>query len=68
MLANIISGHRKVPPYGLEGGQPGMVGENTVEHADGRITRLSGTDQVELDVGDVVVIKTPGGGGFGAPR
>ena len=37
------------------------------EHADGRVSRLSGTDQVELAVGDVVVIKTPGGGGFGTP-
>ncbi len=66
MVANIISGHRKIPPYGLNGGQPGKVGSNHVIHADGSITSLGGTDQIELMPGDVVVIKTPGGGGYGA--
>ena len=65
MLANIISGHRKVPPYGLHGGAAGKVGHNYVEHADQTITQLSGTAQIALKAGDVVVIKTPGGGGFG---
>ncbi len=64
MLANIISGHRKVPPYGLHGGAAGKVGHNYVEHADQTITQLSGTAQIALKAGDVVVIKTPGGGGF----
>ena len=63
--ANIISGHRKIPPYGLEGGAPGKTGHNRIEHADGRITELDGTDSVELAPGDVFVIMTPGGGGFG---
>ena len=65
--ANIISGHRKVPPYGLEGGFPGKTGCNRVEHADGRITELDGTDSVDLVSGDVFVVMTPGGGGFGTP-
>ena len=67
MLANIISGHRRVPPYGLEGGEPGKTGSNYVEHAGGGRTELSGTDQIELKTGDLFVIKTPGGGGYGSP-
>ena len=63
MTANIISGHRKVPPYGLHGGGAGKTGRNYVEHADGTVTRLSGVDQAALKAGDVVVIETPGGGG-----
>ena len=63
MTANIISGHRKVPPYGLHGGGAGQTGRNYVEHADDTVTRLSATDQIELKAGDVVVIETPGGGG-----
>ncbi len=68
MLANIISGHRKVPPYGLNGGGNGKVGNNYVEHADQSITQLCGTDQIALKAGDVVVIETPGGGGFGQDK
>ena len=65
MTSNIISGHRRVPPYGLDGGQPGKVGSNHIEHEDGRITTLGGTGQADLKAGDLFVIKTPGGGGFG---
>jgi len=67
MVANIISGHRKVPPYALAGGGEGMVGVNRVEHEDGSVTNLKGTDQITLKAGDVFVIETPGGGGYGAP-
>jgi 5-oxoprolinase (ATP-hydrolysing) len=65
MQANILSGHRKIPPYGLAGGGSGAVGINTVEHADGSVTHLAGTDQIDLKAGDVFVIQTPGGGGYG---
>ncbi len=65
ITANIISSHRKVPPYGLAGGGKAQVGENRVEHADGTVTKLSGKDQIELKQGDVFVIETPGGGGYG---
>ncbi|MGY9107230.1 MAG: hydantoinase B/oxoprolinase family protein, partial [Alphaproteobacteria bacterium] len=66
LKANLLSGHRRIPPYGLAGGGDAKVGSNTVEHADGSITRLSGTDQIKLKVGDTVVIETPGGGGYGS--
>ena len=65
MTANIISSHRKVPPYGLAGGGNAQIGKNRVEHADGSVTELSGIGQVELQQGDVFVIETPGGGGYG---
>lgn len=68
MTANIISGHRKVPPYGIKGGQSGATGKNRVEHPDGSVTELPGVAQVELKAGDVFVIETPGGGGCGVCR
>ncbi len=65
MQANILSGHRQVPPYGLHGGSVGATGSNSVEHVDGSTTQLAGTDRIELRAGDTFVIKTPGGGGYG---
>jgi 5-oxoprolinase (ATP-hydrolysing) len=68
MTAAILSGHRRVPPYGMKGGQPAALGRNCVVRADGRVETLGGTDQRAMGPGDVFVIETPGGGGFGAPR
>jgi 5-oxoprolinase (ATP-hydrolysing) len=65
MTAAILSGHRRVPPYGLAGGEPGAVGRNRVERADGRVEKLGGTAKLEMNPGDVFVIETPGGGGYG---
>ena len=65
MIAAILSSHRKVPPPGAAGGSPGALGRNYVERADGAIAELSGTGQTEMSPGDVFVIETPGGGGFG---
>ena len=65
MTANIISSHRRIPPYGLAGGTPGSVGINRVEHVDGSVTMLSGIDHIDLKPGDIFIIETPGGGGFG---
>ena len=67
MTAAILSGHRRIPPYGLAGGQPGAVGRNWVERADGSTLRLGGADKAELVPGEVFVIETPGGGGYGMP-
>ena len=67
MTASILSSHRIVAPFGLEGGEPGATGRNWVERADGGVTKLTGTDSTEMNPGDVFVIETPGGGGFGSP-
>ena len=66
VTANILSGHRVVRPYGMAGGGPGAAGANRVEHPDGSVTEIPGVAQVELRAGDVFVIETPGGGGYGA--
>ncbi len=65
MTVTTLSGHRRVPAFGLAGGAPGALGRNWVEHADGTVTEMSGCDSVELAAGDVFVIETPGGGGYG---
>src|SRR5579871_575313 len=65
MTAAILSGHRRVPPYGMAGGEPGALGRNYVVRGDGRIEALEGTDRREMAPGDVFVVETPGGGGFG---
>ena len=68
MVAGILANHRRVPPFGMAGGEPGKVGHNHVERADGRIEELPATAAVELAPGDRFVIETPGGGGFGERR
>ncbi len=67
MTAAILSGHRRIPPYGMAGGEPGKVGHNWVERADGSTLRLDGAGKAELIPGEVFVIETPGGGGYGTP-
>ncbi|GGM68493.1 hydantoinase B/oxoprolinase family protein [Dactylosporangium sucinum] len=65
MTVSTLSGHRRVPPYGLAGGSPGALGANRVERADGSVVRLAGCDSVDVEPGDVLVVETPGGGGYG---
>jgi 5-oxoprolinase (ATP-hydrolysing) len=66
MTAAILSGRRIVPPFGVDGGKPGQVGRNAVIRDDGGIEEVAGTAVVAMDIDDVFVIETPGGGGFGA--
>ena len=68
MTASILSGHRRIPPYGMAGGQAGACGRNTVERADGSEEELQGRDRTEMNTDDVFVIETPGGGGYGDPQ
>ncbi|ATI81767.1 hydantoinase B/oxoprolinase family protein [Sphingobium yanoikuyae] len=65
MTAGILANRRSVPPFGLEGGAPGGLGRNWVERGDGRVEMLGATGSAEMAPGDVFVIETPGGGGFG---
>ena len=65
MTAAILSGHRRVPPYGMAGGAPGALGRNRVERADGRVEELPGTAKAEMAPGDAFVVESPGGGGYG---
>jgi 5-oxoprolinase (ATP-hydrolysing) len=65
MTVTTLSGHRRVPAFGLGGGSPGALGRQWVEHADGSVTAMEGCDCVQLAAGDVFVIETPGGGGYG---
>ncbi|RPF31901.1 hydantoinase B/oxoprolinase family protein [Streptomyces sp. TLI_185] len=67
MTVSTLSQHRRVPPYGMAGGEPGALGANRVEHADGTVTALGGSDSADVGPDDVLVIETPGGGGYGPP-
>lgn len=66
MTAAIISGHRQVAPFGLQGGQPGQLGQNKVERGNSAIETIGSNAQVSMEPDDTFVIETPGGGGFGA--
>ena len=65
MSLSILSTRRIVAPFGLMGGGDAATGENRIRRADGKIERLDGSAQAELDAGDAVIVRTPGGGGFG---
>jgi 5-oxoprolinase (ATP-hydrolysing) len=67
MDVSLLTGHRRVPPFGLDGGSPGECGENWVRRADGRMERLEGCDQTVVEAGEAIIIKTPSGGGYGEP-
>ncbi|WP_329122998.1 hydantoinase B/oxoprolinase family protein [Streptomyces sp. NBC_01353] len=68
MTVTLLTGHRRVPPYGMAGGEPGALGENLVERADGTVEHLGGVDATEVGPDDVLVLRTPGGGGYGPAR
>ena len=67
MTASILSNGRTVPAFGMAGGAPGALGINRVERADGRVEPLGHIGSAEMAPGDVFVIETPGGGGYGTP-
>jgi 5-oxoprolinase (ATP-hydrolysing) len=67
VIVSTLSGHRRVPTYGMAGGSPGALGRNRVERVDGSTADLAGCDSIELQPGDALVIETPGGGGYGTP-
>jgi len=67
MECTILSGHRRVPPFGLAGGGDGQVGENWARRKDGKMEQLQGCDATIIDAGEAIIIQTPTAGGYGAP-
>jgi len=67
MRCAILSGFRKVQPFGLAGGEPGETGRNAVIRRDGSVEELPGAASATLEKGDAILISTPTGGGVGAP-
>jgi 5-oxoprolinase (ATP-hydrolysing) len=67
MQAAILSNRRATAPFGLNGGESGAPGINRVERTNGSVQALGATDKTDVASGDVFVIETPGGGGYGAP-
>jgi 5-oxoprolinase (ATP-hydrolysing) len=65
MTAAILSNNRIFAPFGMAGGEPGAKGRNLVVRADGRVEELGHIGKVDMSAGDVFVIETPGGGGYG---
>jgi 5-oxoprolinase (ATP-hydrolysing) len=65
MEATLLTGHRRVRPFGLAGGEPGQVGENWARRKDGTMERLQGCDATMIDGGEAVIIQTPTAGGYG---
>jgi 5-oxoprolinase (ATP-hydrolysing) len=65
MTAVLLANHRVVAPFGLSGGHPGATGRNWIERVDGSVEQFGATHSAEVNAGDVFVIQTPGGGGFG---
>lgn len=68
MTVSTLSSHRRIAPYGMAGGSPGALGHNSVHRADGSTLELAGCDCIDVAPGDVLVVETPGGGGYGTPR
>jgi 5-oxoprolinase (ATP-hydrolysing) len=68
MDCTILSGHRRVRPFGLAGGDAGQIGQNSVRRNDGRIDALEGADATVIDAGEAVIIQTPTAGGYGKPK
>ncbi|MCZ6554330.1 MAG: hydantoinase B/oxoprolinase family protein, partial [SAR324 cluster bacterium] len=67
MTVAILSERRVIPPYALEGGEPGQRGLNLILYRDGRRVNMGGKNAVKVEPGDRVRIETPGGGGYGPP-
>ena len=65
MTVTTLCSHRRVKPFGLNGGNPGDCGKEWLERTDGSILNLNGNDSCEVEPNDLFVMETPGGGGFG---
>ena len=66
MTVTTLCSHRRVKPFGVNGGEPGQCGKEWLEKEDGGFIKLEGNDSCEVKVNDLFVMETPGGGGFGS--
>jgi 5-oxoprolinase (ATP-hydrolysing) len=67
LTVSLLTQRRDTRPYGLCGGEPGVSGRNRLRRASGGEEDLPGRATLRVDVGDLLIIETPGGGGFGRP-
>jgi len=68
MQAIVVASRRNVAPHGMMGGADGAPGRQWVDRADGSVTPIPGnTGSADLQLGDILVLETPGGGGWGTP-
>ena len=65
MTVTTLCSHRKIRPFGVNGGETGECGREWLEKENGRIINLNGNDSCEVEMNDLFVMLTPGGGGFG---
>jgi 5-oxoprolinase (ATP-hydrolysing) len=65
MEYTVLSGHRRIPPFGMSGGGDGEIGENWVRRKAGAMERLKGADATIVDAGEAIIIQTPTAGGYG---
>ena len=65
MKVSILSGSREIEPFGLFGGSNGSAGENQIELEDGTLININGCETIDIKSNQAIIIKTPGGGGFG---
>ena len=66
MTVTTLCSHRRVKPFGVDGGEPGQCGKEWLEKEDGGFIELEGNDSCEVKVNDIFVMEPPGGGGFGS--
>jgi 5-oxoprolinase (ATP-hydrolysing) len=68
MECTILSGQRRVRPFGLAGGEEGQIGENWVRRTGGLMEKLEGCDATVIDAGEAIIIQPPTAGGYGKPE
>ncbi|MGL1919440.1 MAG: hydantoinase B/oxoprolinase family protein [Hyphomicrobiales bacterium] len=66
MQIALLTGHRRIPPFGLDGGGNGQCGKNSIERNTGKHETLKHCDQTHADTNEIITIQTPSGGGYGS--
>ena len=67
MEYTVLSGHRRIRPFGMAGGEDGQIGENWVRRNNGTMERLKGADATVVNAGEAIIIQSPTAGGYGKP-